>query len=63
MKNGVWNRSSAAAYKNLQQYVHPTFEGIKPHLLTKEEVESRGMKYDPSYEYQGVSEKDMRDSL
>lgn len=63
MKNGVWNRSSAAAYKNLQQYVHPTFEGIKPHVLTKEEVESRGMKYDPNYEYQGISEKDMRDSL
>lgn len=63
IKNGVWNRSSAAAYKNLQQYVHPTFEGIKPHLLTKEEVESRGMKYNPNYEYQGVSEKDMRDSL
>lgn len=63
IKNGVWNRSSAMAYKNLQQYVHPTFEGIKPHLLTKEEVESRGMKYDPNYEYQGISEKDMRDSL
>lgn len=63
MKNGVWNRSSAMSYKNLQQYVHPTFEGIKPHLLTKEEVESRGMKYDPDYEYQGISEKDMRDSL
>lgn len=63
IKNGVWNRSSAIAYKNLQQYVHPTFEGIKPHLLTKEEVESRGMKYDPNYEYQGISEKDMRDSL
>lgn len=63
MKNGVWSRSNAMSYKNLQQYVHPTFEGIKPHLLTKEEVESRGMKYDPSYEYQGISEKDMRDSL
>lgn len=63
IKNGVWNRSSAMAYKNLQQYVHPTFEGIKPHLLTKDEVESRGMKYDPNYEYQGISEKDMRDSL
>lgn len=63
MKNGVWNRSSAMSYKNLQQYVHPTFEGIKHHLLTKEEVESRGMKYDPNYEYQGISEKDMRDSL
>lgn len=63
MKNGVWNRSRAMSYKNLQQYVHPTFEGIKPHLLTKEEVESRGMKYDPNYEYQGISEKDMRDSL
>lgn len=63
IKNGVWSRSSAMAYKNLQQYVHPTFEGIKPHLLTKEEVESRGMKYDPNYEYQGISEKDMRDSL
>lgn len=63
MKNGVWSRSSAMSYKNLQQYVHPTFEGIKPHLLTKEEVESRGMKYDPNYEYQGISEKDMRDSL
>ena len=63
MKNGVWNTSSAHSYKNLQQYVHPTFEGIKPHVLTKEEVESRGMKYDPNYEYQGISEKDMRDSL
>lgn len=63
MKNGVWNRSIAMSYKNLQQYVHPTFEGIKPHLLTKEEVESRGMKYDTNYEYQGISEKDMRDSL
>lgn len=63
MKNGVWSRSSAKSYKNLQQYVHPTFEDIKPHLLTKEEVESRGMKYDPNYEYQGISEKDMRDSL
>lgn len=63
IKNGIWNRSSAMSYKNLQQYVHPTFEGIKPHLLTKEEVESRGMKYDPNYEYQGISEKDMRDSL
>ena len=61
LDNGVWNRQSPLEYQTLQEFIHPSFATIKPHLLTKAEVESRGQKYDPKFEYTGITEQDMRD--
>lgn len=61
LNDGIWNRESPLEYQTLQEFIHPSFATIKPHLLTKAEVESRGQKYDPKYEYTGVTEQDMRD--
>ena len=35
------------------------FKDLKPHELTKAEVESFGVKYDPRYQYQGISKGDL----
>ena len=61
LDNGVWNRQSPLEYQTLQEFIHPSFATIKPHLLMKADVESRGQKYDPKYEYTGITEQDMRD--
>lgn len=61
LNDGIWNRNSPLEYQTLQEFIHPSFATIKPHLLTKQEVESRGQKYDPKFEYTGITEQDMRD--
>lgn len=61
--NGVWGRYSPSEYKTLQEYVHPSFANIKPHMMSEQEVRDRGYKYDPRYEYTGVSRADMEQSM
>lgn len=61
--NGVWGRYSPSEYKTLQEYVHPTFAEIKPHMMSEQEVKDRGYNYDPMYEYTGVSRADMERSM
>lgn len=61
--NGVWGRYSPSEYKTLQEYVHPSFANIKPHMMSEQEVKDRGYKYDPRYEYTGVSRADMEQSM
>lgn len=57
--NGVFSRVAPSQFMTLQELVHPSFKDIKPHLLTQEEVESRGFTYDPKYDWEGVTRKDM----
>lgn len=61
--NGVWGRYSPSEYKTLQEYVHPSFANIKPHMMSEQEVKDRGYKYDPRYQYTGVSRADMEQSM
>lgn len=61
--NGIWGRYSPSEYKTLQEYVHPTFAEIKPHMMSEQEVKDRGYNYDPMYEYTGVSRADMERSM
>lgn len=62
-ENGTWNRMPME-YSSLQEMVHPSFAGIKPHLLTEAEARSRvGDAYDPRAEYTGVTRADMEQSM
>ena len=63
IQNGIFTRTSPIRSITMQEFVHPSFQGIKPHALSKEEVESRGYKYDPNYDYTGITRKDMQDSV
>lgn len=58
-EDGVWMNTSASPYSTLQELVHPSFKEIKPHMLNKEEVESRGYVYNPLYDYEGITRADM----
>lgn len=62
-KSGIFNRLAPAKFTTLQEFVHPSFAGIKPHILSKEEVESRGYIYDPKYDYIGITRKDMEGTI
>lgn len=62
-EHGSWNRMPTE-YSTLQEYVHPSFAHLKPHLLTKEEAISRvGAEYDPNAEYTGITKADMERSM
>lgn len=63
LRDGMWDRYSPAEGKTLQEYVHPTFKDIKPHMMSEQEVKDRGYNYNPNYEYTGVSRADMERSL
>lgn len=58
-EDGVWMNTSASPYSTLQELVHPSFKEIKPHMLNKEDVESRGYTYNPLYDYEGITRADM----
>ena len=58
-ENGVWMNTAASPYSTLQELVHPSFKEIKPHALSKEEVESRNYVYNPLYDYEGITRADM----
>lgn len=57
--DGTWERTAPYKYESLYDYTSPMFKDLKPHELTKAEVESFGMKYDPRYQYQGISKGDL----
>ena len=61
-----FNLMSPMEFSNLHDMVHPTFQSIKAHKLTKEELESKPGwegKYDPNNDYTGVVESDMRRAM
>lgn len=57
--NGTWERTAPYKYESLYDYTSPMFKDLKPHELTQAEVESFGVKYDPRYQYQGISKGDL----
>lgn len=57
--DGTWERTAPYKYESLYDYTSPMFKDLKPHELTKAEVESFGVKYDPRYQYQGISKGDL----
>ena len=61
--DGDWTRTSPTEYETLQSFVHPSFKDLKPHMLSKEEVESKGYKYDPRNDYKGITKADMERSM
>lgn len=62
-EHGAWNRMPTE-YSTLQQFVHPSFANLKPHLLTKQEAMSRvGAEYDPRADYKGITKADMEASM
>lgn len=62
-EHGTWNRMPTE-YSTLQEFVHPSFANLKPHLLTADEAKTRvGSAYDPTYEYTGITKGDMERSM
>lgn len=57
--DGTWERTAPYKYESLYDYTSPMFKDLKPHELTQAEVESFGVKYDPRYQYQGISKGDL----
>lgn len=57
--DGTWERTAPYKYESLYDYTSPMFKDLKPHELTKAEVQSFGVKYDPRYQYQGISKSDL----
>lgn len=57
--DGTWERTAPYKYESLYDYTSPMFKDLKPHELTKAEVQSFGVKYDPRYQYQGISKGDL----
>lgn len=57
--DGIWERTAPYKYESLYDYTSPMFKDLKPHELTQAEVKSFGVKYDPRYQYQGISKGDL----
>lgn len=58
--DGTWERTAPYKYESLYDYTSPMFKDLKPHELTKAEVEGfDGWRYDPRYQYQGITKKDL----
>lgn len=58
--NGTWERTAPYKYESLYDYTSPMFKDLKPHELTKAEVEGfKGWTYDPRYQYQGITKEDL----
>lgn len=57
--DGTWERTAPYKYESLYDYTSPMFKDLKPHELTEAEVQSLGVKYDPMYQYQGISKADL----
>ena len=56
---GIWNRTSPAELKTLKDVTEEWYNQRTPHMLSKEDVESFGLKYDPKYNYKGFTENDL----
>lgn len=60
VNDGIWERTAPYKYESLYDYTSPMFKDLKPHELTKAEVEGfDGWKYDPRYQYQGITKEDL----
>lgn len=58
--DGTWERTAPYKYESLYDYTSPMFKDLKPHELTRAEVEGfDGWRYDPRYQYQGITKKDL----
>lgn len=62
-RDGVFTDPTPVEYQTLQEMVHPSFSAIKPHMLSKEDVESRGYQYDPNNDYTGIVRSDMERAM
>lgn len=62
-ENGSWLRSSPVEAQSMFDMMYPMVKDIQPSLLTKEQVESLGYKYNPSLDYTGISEDMLRRSI
>lgn len=52
---GALNETAPGAYRSAFDMVSPLLKDLDDTLLTKEDVEKMGYKYDPFYEYSGIS--------
>ena len=59
--NVVWNRVSPTEYRTIKELTEDWYNSRTPYNLTKEQVESFGMKYDPNYNYTGFTYEDLMD--
>lgn len=56
--NDDFVETSPIQYKTLQEFVHPSLEGIGDRLLTEQEVADQGYQYDPRFEWYGKRKSD-----
>ena len=61
--HGIWTRTAPAKFTTLFDATNPWFEGMKEGALTQKQVEDLGFKYDPNYDWTGVSKERMRDII
>lgn len=61
--HGIWTRTAPAKFTTLFDATNPWFEGMKEGALTQKQVEDLGFKYDPNYDWTGVSKERMRDVI
>lgn len=61
--HGIWTRTAPAKFTTLFDATNPWFEGMKEGALTQKQVEDLGFKYNPNYDWTGVSKDRMRDII
>lgn len=61
--HGIWTRTAPAKFTTLFDATNPWFEGMKEGALTQKQVEDLGFKYNPNYDWTGVSKERMRDVI
>ena len=57
----IWTRTAPSKFTTLFDATNPWFKDMKEGALTKEQVEALGYKYDPRYDWSGISRERMSD--
>lgn len=60
---GPWKRISPITYQTLHDFVAPIVDNTKPGELSQAEVEGFGLKYDPKYQWTGVSKEMLKNPI
>ena len=60
-QNGIWDRVSPIKFQTLKEATNDWYNNRTAGTLTKEDVESFGLKYDPRYRYTGYSDRNLMD--
>ena len=60
LRDGLWTRQSPSQFVTLKDATDSWFNNRTPHTLTKDDVESFGMKYDKRYDYTGFTMGDIK---